>query len=159
MIEIRTDGLVVKIPIELLKALLIYVQDDNNKPESGGVLVGYYIESNIYSITDVSYPSDEDISSRFSFNRSQKKVQKIINDLHAESKGKKIYLGEWHTHPEDNPNPSIVDVFSIVKQFTLNTLNAKTIFMIIIGRESIYIGKVYKKGVRQIGSVKLNELN
>ena len=53
------------------------------------------------------------------------------------SHGEISYLGEWHTHPEDFPKPSIVD-----KQ-EWNNIKSKRkypIFFLIIGRKDFYIG-------------------
>jgi integrative and conjugative element protein (TIGR02256 family) len=159
MIEIKTKELVLKIPIELLKSLITYIQDDKVKPESGGILIGYYIKENIYSITNVSFPNNEDKSSRFGFIRSMKNAQKTIDNYFHESKGKKIYLGEWHTHPEESPTPSLIDICSMIKQYTFNSLNSKVIFMIIVGIKRIYIAKVDKKGVKMIDNLLIESIN
>lgn len=36
---------------------------------------------------------------------------------------KTIYIGEWHTHPENYPNPSGVDNKMIVQQYFKNRIN------------------------------------
>lgn len=90
----------------------------------------------------MTIPSDLDKSSRFNFIRAKKSAQKAINKYFKESGGKKIYLGEWHSHPEDLPMPSQLDCKSIKEQIIFNKLNSNTIFMIIIGRKGLSISIV-----------------
>ncbi len=40
------------------------------------------------------------------FFRNVKKAQRIAEHAWKESNGERLYLGEWHTHPEDVPSPS-----------------------------------------------------
>jgi integrative and conjugative element protein (TIGR02256 family) len=52
-----------------------------------------------------------------------------------------VYIGEWHTHPENFPSPSSVDVSSIMDSFKRNDRPLKDfILMAIVGREDIYWG-------------------
>lgn len=147
MIEFELGALFVKISGEVLKKMKTFIQDENHKPEAGGILIGHYLENNNFSITDVSIPSELDKASRFNFTRSKKNAQKIINKIFEESLGKKIYLGEWHTHPEDYPSPSSLDKKSILRQINGNELNSNIIFMIIFGRKGFYISQIEKTGI------------
>lgn len=148
MIEFELGQLSLKISIDVIENLKKFIQDDLNKPESGGVLIGFYIEDNIYSITDISFPSIYDKASRYNFTRSVKNAQKVLNNFFKESNGKKIYLGEWHTHPEDYPTPSELDKKSILKQISGNVLNSKVIFMLIVGKKGFYISSVDNCGIK-----------
>ncbi len=147
MIEFELGNLSIKITEDVFEKMKIFIQDEKHKSEAGGVLMGYFLEDNNYSITDVSSPSELDKSSRFTFTRSKKNAQKIINKIFKDSNGKKIYLGEWHTHPEDYPTPSSLDKKSILEQIRGNILNSEIIFMLIIGRKGIYISCVEKAGI------------
>ncbi|MEZ0129613.1 Mov34/MPN/PAD-1 family protein [Flavobacterium sp. LBUM151] len=158
MIEFDLGNLSVKISRDVLGNLKKFIQDDLQKPESGGVLIGFYIEDDTYSITDISFPSSYDKSSRYNFTRSIKNAQNVLNDFFKESNGKKIYLGEWHTHPEDFPTPSSLDEKSILQQMRGNILNSQIIFMIIIGRKGIYISSVNKNGIKTKKKVRFDEL-
>jgi integrative and conjugative element protein (TIGR02256 family) len=157
MMKLKSGNLIIKISGDILIQLKKYIQDDDKKHEAGGLVVGYYTDPNIFSITDISTPHKEDKSSRFRFLRSKKQAQLFISKLYKESNRKKIYLGEWHTHPENHPTPSGLDKCSILKQYKCNRLNSDVIFMIIVGRKSIYIAKVDKKGFQYIDNIKLNE--
>lgn len=144
---IQQNNIKFKISYASLNTLSKFIQDDDQKNESGGILIGYTLGNNVYSITNVSLPCSEDKASRFRFLRSKKKAQRIINQFFKESKGKKIYLGEWHTHPENYPTPSMIDKCSIKKQFKKNELNSDRIFMLIIGRKSFHLSSVDENGI------------
>lgn len=158
MIVIDLDPIIVRSSTELFLGLTAFIQDDYKKPESGGILIGYFQENNSYIITDFTKPGHEDKQSRFGFVRSKKNAQKEVNFFFKESEGKKIYLGEWHTHPEDFPSPSSTDKASIWDRIQKDRINAETIFMIIFGRKGIYISAVNKSRItieREISYVEL----
>lgn len=78
--------------------------------------------------------------------------------MFKDSNGKKIYLGEWHTHPEDYPKPSSLDKNSILKQIRGNILNSEIIFMLILGRKNINISCVEKNGIKASKNIDFNIL-
>ncbi|WP_366517454.1 Mov34/MPN/PAD-1 family protein [uncultured Alistipes sp.] len=51
-----------------------------------------------------------------------------------------VYVGEWHTHPENVPSPSATDLKSIKNIYNTTNLNSDIIVYIIIGRQSEYYG-------------------
>jgi len=142
MIIFEFDNFNVKIANEVLNKMLQFKQLTYEKPESGGILLGYYIENSSFILTDITTPSSFDKSSRFNFTRAKRSAQKAINKYFRRSGGKKIYLGEWHSHPEDLPTPSILDCKSIKEQIKFNKLNSDIIFMIIIGIKGLSISIV-----------------
>lgn len=144
---IALGDIILRIAPNVVEVLEKFVQNDNNKNEAGGILIGYYIDDYSYYISDLSTPKVGDISTRFSFLRSHINAQRLVKQMFKLSKGKKIYLGEWHTHPEDLPTPSFTDLTSIKDQFTTNVLNSKSIFMVIMGIKAIYVGVYDKAGL------------
>jgi len=158
MIFIELGIITLKITDTVLKRMLLFKQDTINKKESGGVLIGYYIDQNYFSVLDVTTPTSYDKSSRNNFTRRKESVQKSINELFKQSGGKKIYLGEWHTHPEKKPIPSGLDKRSILEQIKLNRLNSNIIFMIIIGTEGIHISSVKKENIIASNLILYNDL-
>lgn len=69
------------------------------------------------------------------------KANAFIMTDYERSNHTRVYIGEWHTHPEDIPSPSSVDVSSIKNSFWQNDLPFKNcILMVIIGRKEIYWG-------------------
>ncbi len=147
MMVIELGEMLLRIDQKVFDKVKTFIQDDEYKPEAGGILLGYYIDDYSFYITDFSTPSENDKSSRFNFLRSFINAQKLIERYFKSSKGKKIYLGEWHTHPEKLPTPSNTDLNSFKEQLKKNVLNSKFIFMIIIGTEVIYAGAYYKDGL------------
>lgn len=141
----------------VINVLKGFVQDEIKKPEAGGIILGYAQEDNNYIITDASVPGKGDKGSRFSFTRNRNRAQEIINYHFKLSKGKKIYLGEWHTHPENNPNPSNLDIRELEKQYRTSTLNSEVIFMVIVGYKSTFVGKMDKTGFSPFLSIPGNK--
>ena len=100
--------------------------------ESGGLLLGFTRE-NHFDIRDVTIPYRNDSSSRFSFVRRDKNHLNIFQSL----RNKDItYIGEWHTHLEDYPKPSIIDLreWDLIKSTRLYPI----VFMI-LGKKDFYI--------------------
>ncbi|SHE78086.1 integrative and conjugative element protein, VC0181 family [Flavobacterium fontis] len=124
---------------KVLNDIKIYKQDTKEKNESGGILLGQVLNQNIY-VLKYSDPCKSDKSTRYSFERDKKNAQKIINHEFAESSGKTIYLGEWHTHPEKLPTPSNQDLKMIKEQYKKNKLNEKFLILFILGTQDFYIG-------------------
>lgn len=154
MIVVNDEDITLKIYAKALLNMKEYTQNCTSKPEAGGVLIGYYIEPNNFVITNISTPSLLDRSSRYLFIRSKVYAQKFLNKKFKASDGKLIYLGEWHTHPEDYPTPSSIDNSSIKKQLKENTLNSEIIFMIILGIKGMYIAKVVNNKVIKVSDIK-----
>lgn len=46
------------------------------------------------------------------------------------------YLGEWHTHAEDIPTPSLYDIGAMKTLRTLSKLNTTSILLLIVGRSA-----------------------
>lgn len=124
----------------VLNLLSSYKQLRSKTHESGGILLGQIKDDCIY-ILKASTPSKEDKSSRTTFDRSLQKAQIIIDYEFENSNQKTIYLGEWHTHPENFPKPSKIDIKMIISQLKENKLNEPFVICIIQGRKGIYIGK------------------
>lgn len=106
--------------------------------ESGGIILGQLKEDKVY-ILKVSIPNKLDIATRYSFNCNKDAAQIIINYEFINSEQKTIYLGEWHTHPEDYPNPSMVDKIMINSQYFKNKLNEPFLILLIQGLKELYI--------------------
>lgn len=147
MIRLEVNNITVKIADSVLNEMLLFKQDSAIKAESGGILLGYFIDESIFTITNITTPTAYDKSSRYNFIRNRKSAQKAINKLFKESGGKKIYLGEWHTHPENFPSPSFLDNNSIIEQVKYNRLNSNVIFMIIVGNSGLFISSINAEGI------------
>ena len=76
--------------------------------ETGSQLFGYYSDSGFSAtITDVSPVSRDSVSMRNSFNRGVSKSPIFDSRMRF---CRRHYVGEWHTHPKNTPEPSAVDL-------------------------------------------------
>jgi len=132
-----------------------YINCYDYKVEHGGIMAGILKpDKKQIVITDITTPQEGDICRTFSFHRSEKKHQLIMDSLWRESQYTKTYLGEWHTHKEDTPNPSSVDKKNwneIIKR----EKNSDWIFFIIIGTKNIGLwtienGRIVKMSEKDI---------
>ncbi len=81
-----------------------------HQPESFGVLVGTTsVDKRDLRIDDVTTPMPRDVQSRSHFQLKDLGHQRTADAAHQQSGGSQIYLGTWHTHPEQEPHPSGVD--------------------------------------------------
>ncbi len=116
-----------------------YRQLDGTAPEAGGVLLGRFIQgTSDIVVDDATTPGDGDAASRFTFRRSRRRTQAIIEQVWQESGGTRNYLGEWHTHPEDDPSPSAVDLANWRRIVETARYEQKSLIFVIVGLR--YIG-------------------
>ena len=127
------------IPSHILDTLSKYRQRNSSQPESGGTFIGCFRQGSDdgpISIEIVSYtePSKMDSASRYGFVRKSKHhIQKVFNAWKRSGRDL-TYLGEWHTHPENDPTPSSVDISNWEKN-----LKGKTAILMIFGMETDWI--------------------
>ena len=123
---------------DILQTFYSFRQDTHEKYEAGGILMGKRLLNGNIIITDVTSPQIGDIRQRTFFKKKAKIHQSISDTLWKKSSGKTIYLGEWHTHPENNPVPSTVDLrgwkLSVSKQ-----PNDKIYIFIILGIKELSV--------------------
>lgn len=76
------------------------------------------------------------MASCFRFERkSIKHRDRVLNEW-RNSKQITTYVGEWHTHPEDHPSPSSIDI----ERWNKELPNNKKLILVIQGRKSIWVG-------------------
>jgi len=134
------DTLNIHLEEQVLEIISNYKQVKSKQPESGGILLGQIRGKDVY-VLKVSTPSTFDSASRYGFERDKRIAQVIINYEFDNSGKKTIYLGEWHTHPENIPSPSRQDKQMIKDQFTFNELNEPFVLFIIMGLKGFLLGK------------------
>jgi integrative and conjugative element protein (TIGR02256 family) len=110
-------------------------EDAHFRHEVGGVLLGSILGEYIH-IVQATPPQAEDRFSFTRFWRSSAGHQEIASRAWKASGETVTYLGEWHSHPERNPSPSMIDHADWSKQLHKQKRN---LVFVIQGMESLYI--------------------
>lgn len=124
---------------QAIEQLLAYVQRRCWQRESGGVLLGrHLLDSEDVVVDEVTSPQSSDRRTRFSFFRS-KKHEDIARERWLAEANTLAYLGLWHTHPEDSPTPSAVDLEDWQQAVANDTFDGARLFFPIVGRKEIRV--------------------
>ena len=83
--------------------------------EVGGVLLGCIVDEDTIFIQTASEGGPKAIHEEFYFQADHNYVDMLIDMEYANSEGKVVYLGEWHTHPQIHPEPSPKDLHSLTE--------------------------------------------
>lgn len=90
--------------------------DENNKIETGGVLAGFVNDKEgIITIDYASGPGSKAIQTTIKFEKDINYCQDYLDNLYKEHGCKAVYIGEWHSHPSTNNNPSGTDIQSLTE--------------------------------------------
>jgi len=140
----RADGTRFQIGVDALRIMRQYIQDESDKPEAGGVLLGRHLSTSDDVIVDlVTSPMEGDLQERYRFFRSRRRHQQALDSAWQESGGTCTYLGEWHTHPERTPNPSFTDRIGWQRKLWLDRFT-DPIFFVIVGIADICVWEGYR---------------
>ncbi|WP_245572760.1 Mov34/MPN/PAD-1 family protein [Lichenihabitans psoromatis] len=108
--------------------------------EAGGLLFARF--DGARTIVDLATgPRPTDRRGRCSYRPDRMAEQREIDENHATGLH---FVGTWHTHPEDRPSPSPVDMASIADIFRRSRHALNGFAMVIVGRdpgpEGMYVG-------------------
>ncbi len=88
-----------------------HIQNSKDSYEAGGVLIGREnLCDNSLIIEFATEPMDNDKRSRNRFYRNDRGHIDFYKNLYNKNHGIYKYVGEWHTHPENIPIPSSIDL-------------------------------------------------
>ncbi|MBB6622385.1 Mov34/MPN/PAD-1 family protein [Clostridium gasigenes] len=155
MIEFKFNNKKMQITSDVLGKLTSYIQVSGNY-EAGGLLIASLVKGNYeIEINDCTTPIEEDKRSLLGYRRSDKH-NKILNEKWKESNYKKLYIGEWHTHPQNIPIPSFQDKTSWKKLLSKSMTESEYLIFIIVGIESleIWIGDKKRRKIERGASYK-----
>lgn len=93
---------------QVVSTLRSHAQLSADAPEAGGILIGYRRGKHLH-IVEATVPAAGDAQGRFSFFRSSPSHACRARTRWSDSGGTLDYVGEWHTHPEEDPRPSCLD--------------------------------------------------
>ena len=148
---------VVDILSSVLSEMYQWIQDSDEKLESGGYIVGYKHEKTGHiSLEMVSHPYMLDIRNRVRFNM---KDPKHMIFLKKAERNKSYYMGVWHTHPQDVPSPSSIDWEDWKDSLKKEKSGCEYIFFIIVGikERRIWVGDLQKGIISEIFECEKNE--
>jgi integrative and conjugative element protein (TIGR02256 family) len=121
---------------EVLARMRPFVQDAPEKLEAGGLLMGrYLLESRDVVVDAITVPEPGDKRSRHRFYRAHGRHQARLERAWEESAHTCTYLGEWHTHPEQNPTPSPIDRANWIRKLRTDDFGSH-LFFLILGTET-----------------------
>ncbi|WP_286766684.1 MULTISPECIES: Mov34/MPN/PAD-1 family protein [Sphingobacterium] len=107
----KETGLRISIEQSLIDMLVLYGRNQYPK-EFGGVLVGYYSDDKrTVNIIDSILPIDFK-STKTSFERGVEGLKEAFEEYYRQDPSL-VYIGEWHTHPDNSPIPSVTDISAI----------------------------------------------
>jgi integrative and conjugative element protein (TIGR02256 family) len=120
---------------KVLKKLQAIVNKKIDVCESGGLLLGF-VRGSHFDIRMITIPYEKDSVSRYLFVRNDVRHFNYFQWIQSRINKNITYIGEWHTHPEDDPKPSSIDLKEW--DFIKSTRSYPILFMI-IGRKNFYI--------------------
>lgn len=131
MISFSTDKNYIEIRDDVIELFQQYRQIDRWDLEAGGVLHGKRLKDGNIIVTNVTTPQKGDTRRRKFFRKNSRVHQEISNKLWKESSKINVCIGEWHTHPEDFPSPSKMDLRSWKKNLRAQKDTRMYIFIIV----------------------------
>jgi integrative and conjugative element protein (TIGR02256 family) len=133
----RADGRHVNLAASA-RAVLERHRQTGKADEAGGILLGRVInETGDVVVDEATEPMLHDVRRRFAFFRRKQPTQRLVDRAWANSGGTRIYLGEWHSHPEERPSPSRPDLENWHAIVNGATYEQDDLVFVIIGTESL----------------------
>jgi integrative and conjugative element protein (TIGR02256 family) len=119
-----------------LAKLGLFRQVQPASAEAGGILLGFRRDPHLHVLMATS-PGPSDRRGRFGFSRLDKSHGKVAR-IEWEKSGEIMdYLGEWHTHPEEIPEPSGLDLSEWRK---ISKRRREPMVFVIVGTAGNWIG-------------------
>lgn len=122
-----------RIDDEVVRYFLGNRQFDDKDAEAGGQLFGTVSDVEV-RVLKATGPYPRDSRSRYAYRSDAVSAQRAIK---REAKNGLFYLGEWHTHPEDIPDPSGEDLATVNALRLRSRLNTSSILLIVVGLADI----------------------
>lgn len=144
----------IKIKNEVIDLIKSYRQMNMSDYEAGGMLIGYETTDGNIIIEYATKPFKRDIRKRYSFDRKDKRHNKILKKIWKKEGNIHTYIGEWHTHPEKYPNYSYQDKGNWIN--IGGKMDKEKFIHIIVGNNAIGIWD-YDNKIRKMGEVKYAE--
>lgn len=121
-----------------------HTQTKSSDQEAGGILLGS-VHGVDMLVTEATCPSLWDKRFRYFFERLPNGHKSIALARWKNTGGITRYLGEWHTHPEDYPVPSILDQNEWRRLAKLRR-DERAVLAVIVGRKCLHVELVSCSG-------------
>ena len=133
-----------------LSSMLAGRQESDQRPESGGILLGrLIIDTTDVVIDEATMPQQGDTQTCKTFHRRSEATQRLVDTAWKASQGTRVYLGEWHTHAESKPRPSRVDRKNRTRILRSARFGQGFLFFVIIGFEEMRVWEGTPNGPRR----------
>ncbi|MNR09669.1 hypothetical protein D3C85_1258830 [compost metagenome] len=115
--------------------------------EAGGILLGH-VRGKHLEVLEASEPTQQDRRLRYFFERMIYGHKSLADRRWQESNGLVRYIGEWHTHPQEIPSPSNIDLteWQVLAQ---NRADRRPLLAVIVGRQNLHVELMHARGNRQ----------
>ncbi len=137
------NGKVADILSPVLDEMWKWIQNDAEKPESGGYIVGYHhSKTGNISLENISSPYSDDEKNRYFFKLCDLRHKMFLLKVR---KQESYYMGVWHTHPQPVPIPSNIDWNDWNETLKCDKTGCQYIFFVIAGTKDfrIWIGNIH----------------
>jgi integrative and conjugative element protein (TIGR02256 family) len=104
--------------------------------EAGGQLFARFRDTTI-EVVEATGPRRSDRRSRYNYEPDRRAEQREIDQRFALGLH---FIGDWHTHPEDYPRPSGVDLRSTAEGFRKSKHQLRAFVLVIAGRAKFPAG-------------------
>jgi [CysO sulfur-carrier protein]-S-L-cysteine hydrolase len=109
-LTVHVSDATVHINKDIIEIWQQYRQISPESKEACGILIGYQIQgTDTFQIESITTPQKLDIRTRYNFVMKDPFHQRFLDKKYQESNAASIYLGTWHSHPENYPTPSAID--------------------------------------------------
>lgn len=130
----------------VLEVFQRHVQKDDGT-EAGGILLGH-VRGKHLEVLEASEPTRQDRRLRYFFERMIHGHKSLADRRWQESNGLVRYIGEWHTHPQEVPRPSSIDLdeWEILAK---GRSDRRPLLAVIVGRQNLHVELMHASGKRQ----------
>lgn len=142
------QGQLVHLARQPLEVFNRYLQDGPNSNEAGGILLGH-VRCDHLEIIEASEPSVWDRRYRYLFERQPFWHLRLAKKRWKESGGLIRYVGEWHTHPQDHPKPSSIDLHEW-QVLAAGREDGRPLLALIVGCQDLHLEYMHFDGQRRL---------
>jgi len=136
----KSEGGILKISGRAMHTMAAYAEDESQKTEAGGILLGrFIIDSHNVVVDRATVPMPGDIREPRRFVRRAKGHQQAIDRAWTRSQHRSNYLGRWHTHIAEIPCASPTDRRDWERALRTEQFDSSTLFFVIVAAGGVCV--------------------